>query len=195
MKFIVATNNSGKLREIRAILSKLGVDAVSPDEAGLDIDVEETGSTFRENATLKARAACGISGMPSIADDSGLAVEALGGAPGVYSARYGGCLSDGERCGLLLHNMKNMEQRAAKFVCNIMCVFPDGRTVFAEGECDGEIAGAPRGSGGFGYDPIFVARGMERTMAELTENEKNEISHRGKALKMLYRELRRELWK
>ena len=191
MKFIIATNNPGKLREMREILSQQGFDAVSPSDAGIDIQIDETGATFRENALLKAQAICGISKLPAIADDSGLAVEALGGEPGVYSARYGGDIDNTARNALLLNNMKDMEQRAAKFVCSIICLFPDGRQISAEGECHGEISHEPRGDGGFGYDPVFIPNGMNKTMAELTSKEKNEISHRGKALDILSRELKR----
>jgi len=184
MKFIIATNNTGKLREISDILSPFGIDVISQAEAGIDLDVPETGETFFENALIKAKAICEASGMPAIADDSGLVVEALGGAPGVYSKRYGGGnLDDAGLCAFLLQNMKNMEQRRAKFVCSIVCVFPDGRVLSAEGECRGKIAAEPLGSGGFGYDPVFIPEGAEKTMAQLTPDEKNSLSHRGAAIR------------
>ena len=182
--FVIATNNPGKLREMREILSKLEVSAVSLAEAGVDIEIEETGATFSENAFLKARAVCEATGMPAIADDSGLVVYGLGGEPGVYSSSYGGDgLDDNARCMFLLQNMLNLEQRAAKFVSNIGCVFPDGKTILSEGECHGEITDRPRGIGGFGYDPVFLVDGMGKTMAELSEQEKNAVSHRGNALR------------
>ena len=187
MKFVLASNNSGKLREMRDILSELGIDIISQKDAGLDIDPEETGATFAENAMIKAKAACEASGLPAIADDSGLMTEALNGAPGVYSARYGGIngekLPDEERNALLIKNLSAYDNKNAKFVSSIACVFPDGRTVTAEGECHGVIIDAPRGENGFGYDPIFYIPGLHKTMAELTAAEKNGISHRGNALR------------
>ena len=183
MRFVLATANLGKVREMRSVLSELGIDVVSRGEVGVDIVVEETGSTFLENATLKAKAICDASGLPAIADDSGLIVDALGGEPGVYSSTYGGeHLSDDERCAYLIEKMKNMEQRSAKFVCTIVCAFPDGRIISSQGECVGKIALSPSGEGGFGYDPVFVPNGFLKTMAQLTPEEKNAISHRGKAL-------------
>ena len=191
MKFVIATNNAGKLREMREILAGLGLETVSQAEAGIDVEVEETGATFIENATLKAEAACKATGLPAIADDSGLVVEALGGAPGVHSKRYGGGgLSEGGLYAYLLQKMNGLEQRSAKFVSSIVCVFPDGRLLSAEGECAGAITGSPRGSGGFGYDPVFQPEGSSRTMAELSPAEKNAISHRGKALRSFKEALR-----
>ena len=190
-KFVLATNNPGKIQEMRAILSELQLDVVSLKEIGIDIYVEETGSTFMENAALKAKAICDASGLPAIADDSGFAVDALGGAPGVYSSSFGGeHLSDSERCDYLLNIMENMEQRSAKFVSTIVCVFPDGEVISAQGECLGEIVTSPRGTGGFGYDPIFLANGMDKTMAELLPEAKNALSHRGKALRALCSQMR-----
>jgi len=184
MKFVLATGNAGKIREMREILQKLGIEAVSQQELGLALDVEETGSTFLENATLKAEAVCKAANLPAIADDSGLVVEALGGDPGVYSSSYGGDgLDDADRYRYLLKNMENMEQRAAKFVSIIVCVFPDGQVVSAKGECHGEIAFEPRGEGGFGYDPVFLVNDTGKSMAELTPEEKNAVSHRGIALR------------
>lgn len=184
MTFALATANPGKIREMSQILSGLGFEVVSRKELGIDMDIEETGTTFKENALLKAKAICEASGLPSIADDSGLMVESLGGAPGVYSSSYGGeGLDDNGRCMYLINEMKNMEHRGAKFVCNIVCLFPDGEMLAAEGECRGLILEAPRGAGGFGYDPIFLVEGLSKTMAELSPLEKNKISHRGIALK------------
>lgn len=194
MRFILASNNEKKLREMREILSDLGIDVISQREAGYNIEAEETGETFAENAFIKAEAACKASGLPAIADDSGLVVEALNGAPGVYSARYGGAgLDDGGRVRLLLKNMEDVEHRNAKFVSSIACVFPDGTILRAEGECCGEIALRPVGENGFGYDPVFFLPEKGVTMAQLDAAEKNSISHRGKALKNFRTELEKHL--
>ena len=184
MKLVLASQNQKKLKEMREILSQLGVEVCLQSEAGVNVDVEETGTTFEENSLLKARAVMEASGMPAIADDSGLCVDALGGAPGVYSARYGGeGLDDVGRYRLLLENMKGMP-RAAKFVSVITCCFPNGDVITTRGECPGTIAFAPMGEGGFGYDPIFFIPGLKKTFAQLTAEEKNAISHRGKALEV-----------
>ena len=182
-QFVLATHNPGKLAEMKRILSGLGVEAISPAEAGVEVDVEETGTTFAENAMLKARAVCAAAGLPAIADDSGLCVDALNGGPGVYSARYGGEeLDDRGRYMLLLECMRGQTTRAAHFSCAVACAFPNGDTLEAEGRCDGSIAFAPIGEGGFGYDPVFLAPGKGKTFGQLTAEEKAEISHRGKAL-------------
>ena len=182
-KFVLATHNPGKLAEMKAILSGLGVEVVSPAEAGVEVDVEETGTTFAENAMLKAKAVCAAAGLPAIADDSGLCVNALNGGPGVYSARYGGeGLDDAGRRRLLLQNLRGQTTRAAHFSCAVACAFPNGDTLEAEGRCDGAIAFAPIGEGGFGYDPVFLVPEKAKTFAQLTAEEKAEISHRGKAL-------------
>ena len=184
MRFALATANPGKIKEMREVLSEFGIDVVSRDELGIGIVVEETGTTFFENALLKAGAICAASGLPAIADDSGLMVDALGGAPGVYSSSYGGAgVFDNERYLYLLDNMAGLEQRRAKFVCTIVCVFPDGEELSATGECHGEISTAPRGTGGFGFDPVFIVNGLDKTMAELSAEEKNAISHRGAAIR------------
>ena len=169
---------------MREILSGSGYDLISMSDAGVDIDIEETGLTFYDNASLKAKAVCDASGLPAIADDSGLVVEALGGAPGVHSKRFGGGgLDNSGRCALLLEIMEGMEQRSAKFVSTIVCAFPDGRTLSAEGECTGSITDSARGTGGFGYDPVFLPDGSGRTMGEMSPGEKHAISHRGNALR------------
>lgn len=190
MRYILASNNKGKLKEMKAILANLGAEVVSQSEAGLLLEAEETGMTFEENALIKARAACEACSEPAIADDSGLAVEVLGGAPGVYSARYGGCTTDEERVKLLLKNLDGEKNRKAKFVSCIACLFPNGDVITARGECEGAIALAPRGEGGFGYDPIFELPETGKTMAELSGDEKNAVSHRGKALKIFEMKLR-----
>ena len=183
--FILASNNQKKLVEMREILSKLGYNVISQREAGCDFEVEETGTSFAENAYLKASAVTAFTGKPAIADDSGLVVDALNGAPGIYSARYGGdaCHSDAERYTLLLQNMEGEEQRTARFVSSIVCTFPNGDIVQAEGVCEGTIRTVPAGNGGFGYDPIFQPEGMSVSMAELTSEEKHAISHRGNAIR------------
>ncbi len=182
-KFVLATHNPGKLAEMRSILSKLGVEVVGPSEAGVEVDVEETGTTFAENAMLKAKAICAAAGLPAIADDSGLCVDALNGGPGVYSARYGGEeLDDRGRCMLLLRGMRGQTTRAAHFSCAVACAFPNGDTLTAEGRCDGAIAFAPLGDGGFGYDPVFLVPGKGKTFGQLSAEEKSAISHRGRAL-------------
>lgn len=183
MKLVLASKNPKKLAEMQEILSALGVEVILEADAGVDVDVEETGTTFAENAALKARAVCAASGLPAIADDSGLCVDALNGAPGVYSARYGGGeLDDAGRCSLLLQNMRGQMDRRCGFVSSICCVFPNGDELTARGECRGTLAYAPRGDNGFGYDPIFFVPELKKTFAQLTAEEKNEISHRGRAL-------------
>ena len=184
MKVILASKNQHKLTELSAILSQLGFEIALESEYGLDIDVEETGTTFEENSFLKADAVMKASGLPVLADDSGLMVDALDGAPGVYSARYGHKASDKERTAYLLENMKDVpeERRGAKFVCVITCLFPDGRKIVARGECPGVIARAPHGENGFGYDPVFYLPEIGMTYAELPSEQKNAMSHRARAL-------------
>ena len=183
MKLVLASKNKKKLVEMNDILSHLGIEVCSEAEAGVDVEVEETGTTFEENSLLKARAVMEASGMPAIADDSGLCVDALGGAPGVYSARYGGPeLDDAGRYRLLLENLRGQMTRTAKFVSVITCCFPNGDVICARGECPGTIAYAPQGEGGFGYDPVFFVPRLKKTFAQLSPEEKNAISHRGKAL-------------
>ena len=184
MKVILASKNQHKLTELSAILSQLGFEIALESEYGLDIDVEETGTTFEENSFLKADAVMKASGLPVLADDSGLMVDALDGAPGVYSARYGHKASDKERTAYLLENMKDVpeERRGAKFVCVITCLFPDGRKIVARGECPGVIARAPHGENGFGYDPVFYLPEIGMTYAELPSEQKNALSHRARAL-------------
>lgn len=194
MRFVLASHNKGKLAEMQAILGELGVEVVMPSDVGVDVDVEETGTTFAENAALKANAIMAASGLPAIADDSGLCVDWLQGAPGVYSARYGGLDSDPERCRLLLSNMRGATNRAAHFHTAIVCAFPNGDTLTAEGDCAGTIAFAPMGDGGFGYDPVFFVPSLRKTFAQLTAEEKNAISHRGSALRAFAAELKR-IWR
>ena len=185
MKLVLASKNAKKLVEMNTILSRLGIEVCSEAQAGVDIDVEETGTTFEENSLLKAQAVMQAAGLPAIADDSGLCVDALQGAPGVYSARYGGeGLDDMGRTRLLLENMRGVQgPRSAKFVSVITCCFPNGDVLCARGECPGTIAFTPMGEGGFGYDPVFFIPQLKKTFAQLTAQEKNAISHRGQALK------------
>ncbi len=191
MKFVLASQNQHKLAEMNLILSAHGVEVVLQSELGLHVDVEETGSTFAENAMLKARAVMEASGLPAIADDSGVCVDALQGAPGVYSARYGGPdLDDVGRYRLLLNVMQGQTNRSAHFTSAIACIFPNGDTIEAEGECPGTIAFAPMGDGGFGYDPVFFLPQLKKTYAQLTPEEKAAVSHRGKALAVFEEKLK-----
>ena len=192
MKMILASNNKGKLREMRELLSGLGIEVLSQREAGFDIEVEETGTTFEENSYLKASAITAMSGLPAVADDSGLMVDYLGGEPGVYSARYTGNHEDSDidRYMFLLKKMEGVEDRRSKFVSAVCCTFPNGDIIRTRGECHGNILHAPVGEHGFGYDPIFGPDGQKGSMAELTDEEKNAISHRGKAVREFIEKLR-----
>ena len=183
MKMVLASKNQKKMKEMNEILSGMGVEVCLQSDVGIDIDVEETGTTFEENSLLKAKTVMEASGVPAIADDSGLCVDALNGAPGVYSARYGGeGLDDTGRYKLLLANMPRGAARTAKFVSVITCCFPGGEVLTARGECPGTIAFAPMGEGGFGYDPVFFLPKLKKTFAQLAPEEKNAVSHRGRAL-------------
>lgn len=196
MKVVLASKNPHKLVEISAILKKLDMELVLQSELGVDLEVEETGTTFEENSFLKADAVMKATGLPALADDSGICVDALGGAPGVYSARYGAdpTLDDWGRLLLLLKNMEHVPdgQRQAQYVAVITLVYPDGRIVRARGEVHGELLREPHGTGGFGYDPIFYYPPAGKTFAEVTAEEKNRVSHRANALKLLYEKLSEE---
>ena len=187
MKFLIATHNMKKRDEVYRILSPLGIDVNTSEQLGIEItDVDETGETFYENALLKAQSGCRESGLPCVADDSGLAVDYLVGAPGVYSARFAGCHGDDEANNQkLLKLMTDVptEERTGRYVSVVCCVFPNGDIISARGECEGVIGFEPVGTGGFGYDPLFVMG--EKTMAQLTAEEKDAVSHRGKALRRL----------
>ena len=190
MKFIIATHNKNKVREMSRILEPLGIEAVTDGDMGISLpDVEETGTTFEENAAIKALAAHRETGLGAIADDSGLSVDSLSGAPGVYSARYSGG-NDEDNNDLLLKNLENVpdEKRTARYVCAICCVMPDGSYFTVRGECEGRIGYERAGTGGFGYDPLFITADG-RTMAQLTAQEKDAISHRGRALRLLAEKL------
>lgn len=190
--FIIASNNKNKAAELDRILNPLGIKAVTAREVGVDLgDVEETGSTFAENALIKAKAAFEKTGMPCVADDSGLAVDALNGEPGVYSARYAGeNATDEDRINKLLKNLEGVpeEKRTAHFVCSVCCIIDNDTVITAEGACDGFIAKEPVGNDGFGYDPVFITDGS-KSFAQLTPDEKDAVSHRGRALRQLYSEL------
>lgn len=194
MKVVLASKNKHKLEEISRITEKFDMELVMESELGVDIDVEETGTTFEENSLLKAKAVMEATGLPALADDSGIAVDALGGQPGVYSARYGfdDSLDDWGRLRLLLKNTENVPegQRQAQFVCVITLVTPEGQTIQARGEIHGELLREPRGENGFGYDPIFYYPPMGMSTAEMSSEEKNKVSHRGAALRVFYEKLK-----
>ena len=191
MKVILASKNPHKLTELSAILSQHGFEIALESEYGLDIDVDETGTTFEENSLLKAEAVMKASGLPVLADDSGLMVDALDGAPGVYSARYAGeGATDADRNDKLLRELKNVpaHKRGAAFVSVVCGVFPNGEVLTARGECAGTVGFAPRGASGFGYDPLFLVG--DRTYAELSDEEKDAVSHRGKAMRLFAERLK-----
>lgn len=193
MKIIIATHNKHKLAEMARILEPMGYEVVTDRDLGIELtDVEENGETFLENARIKAEAGCRESGLPCIADDSGLCVDALNGEPGVYSARYSGEHgNDAANNEKLLFNLKDVpdEKRTARFICAICVSFPDGNEITAEGACEGKIGYEYRGSNGFGYDPLFMVG--DRSFAEFSAEEKDAVSHRGNALKSLQSKLER----
>lgn len=194
MNIVVATKNKNKVFEIARIFEPLGFTVMSQEDAGIDVDVEETGNTFAKNALIKARAVAMLCDDCVLADDSGLCVEALDGRPGVYSARYAGPgASDMEKIEKLLIEMQDKTNRKAKFVTNIAFIFPDGREIVTQGEVCGRILREPAGENGFGYDPIFYSDELEKTFAQAEPDEKNAISHRGRALSALYDEIKNML--
>lgn len=190
--FLIATNNAHKVEEFKRILLPLGINVISSKDAGVDLgEVEENGSTFAENAKIKAESAFKIAGIPCIADDSGLCVDALDGAPGIYSARYGGeDIPQTQRTALLLENIKDVKasDRTARFVCSICCVLNSENIIQVEGYCEGSIALEPMGEGGFGYDPVFLYKDG-RCFGDISGEEKDAISHRGAGLRALREEL------
>ena len=196
MKVVLASQNKHKLAEIQAILSRFDMELVLQSELGLHIDVEETGASFEENSMLKARAVVEATGLPAIADDSGLCVDVLGGEPGIYSARYGApeCVTDRDRLNHLLENLRGVrsEERTARFVCVITLLWHDGRSLVARGSCEGFITFEPRGEDGFGYDPVFYVPSHGCTFAQMGAERKNAISHRANALARLERMLEEE---
>lgn len=196
LRLLVATRNRGKLREYRQLLADMPVEVIDLEELGIMEEVAETGSTFVENAVQKALAYARLSGLWTWAEDSGLEVDALGGEPGVHSARFAGPeATDADRYRLLLQRMAHVPpgQRTARFRCVIAIATPEGRVELAEGHCEGEIALAPRGAHGFGYDPVFYLPDRQRTMAELPPEEKNRISHRAQAARTARQILERML--
>jgi XTP/dITP diphosphohydrolase len=191
MDFILATNNMKKLAEMQRILSPLGINVVTAKMLGITLeDVEEDGETFEDNAKLKARAACKETNMPAIADDSGLCVDYLDGAPGIFSARFSGEHGNDEKNNdLLLEKLEGVpaSERTAHYVCAICCTFPDGKEIVVRGECNGTIGFERDGNEGFGYDPLFLVDG--KAFGRYTADEKDKISHRGNALRLLTKEL------
>lgn len=194
MRVVLASKNRHKLEEISKITEKFGIELVLQSELGVDIDVEENGTTFEENSFIKAEAVMKATGLPALADDSGIAVDALNGEPGIYSARYGfdDSLDDWGRLLLLLKNTEHVPdgQRQAQFVCVITMVTPDGETIQARGEIHGELLRQPVGENGFGYDPIFYYPPMKMSTAEMCPEDKNKVSHRANALKVFYDKLK-----
>lgn len=187
MKLIIASNNKHKIYEIKKILGEKFDEVISMREAGIEHETVEDGSTFMENARKKAREIAEISGMPALADDSGICAHALDGAPGIYSARFAGSHGDDEaNNALLLKSLADKEDKSAHYTCAMALVYPDGRELLAEGYLYGRITENRRGDGGFGYDPIFIPDGDTRTVAEMTDEEKNAISHRARALAELF---------
>lgn len=190
--FLIATHNAKKKNELLRILAPLGIDVKTDSELGLTLsEPEETGETFYENALIKAKAGCEESGYPCVADDSGLMVDYLAGAPGVYSARFSGENSDDEKNNnKLLKLMADVpeNERTARFVSVVCCVFPNGDIISARGECEGAIGYEKKGESGFGYDPLFMVGG--KSFAEMSAEEKDKLSHRGKALNLLSEQLK-----
>ena len=195
-KIVAATNNKGKLKEFRELLKDYPVEVLSLHDMGLDMDIEETGETFEDNAKIKSVAVFKATGLCAVGDDSGLCVEALDGMPGVYSARFAGeKATDEDRNNLLLKKMKDVKKqdRDAKFVCAISCTMEDGETFVVRGECKGEITFEPKGDSGFGYDPLFYVEQYDKTFGEMTSFEKNEISHRAEAMCKFKKEFEKHL--
>lgn len=195
-RIIIATSNEGKMKEFRALLSHKDVEIVSMKEAGIDIDIDENGTTFEENAAIKAKTVCDYSGCLCLSDDSGLVIDYLGGEPGIYSARYlGHDTPYEEKNRIIIDRLKGVpeENRTARFVCAVAAAFPDGRVLTVKDTFEGRIADEPAGCGGFGYDPIFFFPPASMTSAEMTAEEKNAVSHRGKALRKMVALLEKEI--
>ena len=194
MKVVLASKNRHKLVEISKITQKFDMELVLQSELGVDIDVEENGTTFEENSLIKAKAVMEATGLPALADDSGIAVDALNGEPGIYSARYGfdDSLDDWGRLELLLKNTEHVPdgQRQAQFICVITMITPEGKVIQARGEIHGELLREARGENGFGYDPIFYYPPMGKSTAEMSPEEKNQVSHRANALNVFYEKLK-----
>lgn len=193
MDFLIATHNKKKQAELQRVLEPLGINVLTAKDLGIElVEAEETGTTFEENAEIKALSGLNDSGLPCIADDSGISVDALDGAPGVYSARFAGEPCDDEKNNdKLLESLKDVpdDKRTGRYVCCVCCVFPDGKKILVRGECEGVIAHSRHGNGGFGYDPLFITE--YGCFGELTAEEKDKVSHRGKALRKLVEELKK----
>jgi len=190
LKFVIATHNKHKVIEFKRILEPLGIDVISQNEANIDIDVEENGKTFLENAQIKASAVTNAGNCVAIADDSGICIDAFDGAPGIYSARFlGEDTPYTEKNAIILDRLKDVpeDKRTARYVCAICCVFPNGDVITTEGICEGKMGYEAKGSNGFGYDPIFMVG--DKSIAEISDSEKDKISHRGIALKELAKKL------
>lgn len=195
-KIIAATNNKGKLKEFRELLKDFPVEVVSLHDMGLDMEIEETGETFEDNAKIKSVSVFKATGLCSLGDDSGLCVDALDGMPGVYSARFAGeKATDEDRNNLLLKKLQDVKEqnRDAKFVCVISCTTEDGETFIVRGECEGKIDFGPKGENGFGYDPLFYVEQFDKTFGEMTKEEKNLISHRAEAMGKFKKEFEKRL--
>lgn len=194
-RIIFATGNEGKMKEIRLILGDLGMEVVSMGDVGFQDDIPEDGTTFADNAEIKARAIWKKTGGIVLADDSGLVVDYLNGEPGVYSARYMGDAPYSEKNAALIKRLEGAEdkERTARFICDIAAILPDGRVLHTQAAMEGMISHEPAGAGGFGYDPILYLPEYQKTSAQLDVNEKNRISHRGKALEMMKTELKKAL--
>lgn len=191
MKFVIATHNNHKVTEFKRILEPLGVEVVSQKEAGIDVEVVETGTTFAENAKLKAESVSHVGNCVAIADDSGICIDAFDGGPGIYSSRFlGEDTPYTEKNAIILDRLKDVpdEKRTARYVCAICCIFPNGDVIETEGRCEGKMGYESKGGNGFGYDPIFMVD--DRSLAEISDAEKDEISHRGVALKKFVEELK-----
>lgn len=194
MDIVAATNNIGKAREFAEILKDLGISVVTMKDLGIEIEIPETGKTFSENAMIKAKAVSKLCNLPVISDDSGLCVNALGGAPGLYSARFAGeGATDSELRAKLLKAMEGESDRSAFFISSVVMLFPNGKSIEAEGRVFGDITYEEKGNGGFGYDSIFYCGEIGKTFAEATPFEKDAVSHRGKALKALYEKIKGEI--
>ena len=194
MEIAAATNNSGKAREFAEILGDLGISVLTMKDLGIEIEIEETGKTFAENAMIKAKALSELCELPVLADDSGLCVNALDGAPGLYSARFAGeGASDSELRAKLKKAMEGETDRSAFFISSVVMLFPDGKSITAEGRVYGTILDEERGSGGFGYDALFYCDEIGKTFAEAEPLEKDRVSHRGRALTELYKKLKGEI--
>lgn len=195
-RIIIATSNEGKMKEFRRLLAHKDVEILSMREAGIDIDIDENGTTFEENAAIKAKSVCDVAHTLCLSDDSGLVIDYLNGEPGIYSARYlGHDTPYEEKNRIIVDRLKGVpeEKRTARFVCAVAAAFPDGRVITVKDTMEGRIAEEPAGCGGFGYDPIFFFPPKGMTSAELTPDEKNAVSHRGKALRKMVSILEKEL--